>query len=161
MWRTFALLTIYLFFRCSLYFWKSHNPFSHTQISIIFLIKNSKHWNKKLIMITLFYFLNHLHLEENQKFSNCFTQRRKCYMARNPGILFKKPSLIPSAQYYGQFFWLIGDRIKRVPLYFNHSNGSFHVRREHVFLFVCLFVCFFTASYYCTKGHMVFHWCSI
>ena len=52
MWRTFALLTIYLFFRCSLYFWKSHNPFSHTQISIIFLIKNSKHWNKKLTMIT-------------------------------------------------------------------------------------------------------------
>ena len=61
-------------------------------------------------------------------------------MARNPGILFKKPLLIRSPQYYGQFFWLIGDRINRVPLYFNHSNGSFHVRREHVFLFVCLFV---------------------
>ena len=54
-------------------------------------------------------------------------------MARNPGILFKKPLLIRSPQYYGQFFWLIGDRINRVPLYFNHTNGSFH-------LFVCLFV---------------------
>ena len=60
-------------------------------------------------------------------------------MARNPGILFRKPSLIRSPQYYRHFFWLIGDRINGVPLYFNHSNGSFHVRREHVFLFVCLF----------------------
>ena len=36
------------------------------------------------------------------------------------------------------FFWPIGDRVNRVPLYCNQSNGSFHVSREHVFLFVCL-----------------------
>ena len=37
-------------------------------------------------------------------------------------------------------FWPIGDRVYNgVPLYCNQSNGSFNVRREHVFLFVCLF----------------------
>lgn len=117
MWRTFALLTIYLFFRCSLYFWKSHNPFSHTQISIIFLIKNSKHWNKKLTMITFTFLITSI-----------------LNKTKNSVIILLREETVIWLEIQESFF--------RNPCQYGHllitANGSFHVRREHV-LFVCVF----------------------